>query len=52
MRFLFLIAAIFLFFTWVGAFLVFHVAAGLIHLLLVLAVIFLLIHLFRGRRTA
>ncbi len=50
MRFLFLVFALLLFFTWIGAFVVFHVAAALIHVLLILAVIFFLIHLFRGRR--
>ena len=52
MRFMFLALALFLFFTWIGASVVFHVAAALIHLLLVLAVIFLLVHLFSGRRAA
>jgi len=52
MRFIFLGLALVLFFTWIGAFVVFHVAAALIHLLLVLAVIFLLVHLLRGRRAA
>ena len=52
MRFIFLALALVLFFTWVGAFVVFHVAAALIHLLLILAVVFLVIHLFSGRRAA
>jgi hypothetical protein len=52
MRFVFLGLALVLFFTWIGAFVVFHVAAALIHLLLVLAVVFLVIHLFIGRRAA
>jgi hypothetical protein len=52
MRFVFLGLALVLFFTWIGAFVVFHVAAALIHLLLILAVIFLVIHLFSGRRAA
>ena len=52
MRFMFLALALLLFFTWLGAFVVFHVAAALIHLVLVLAVIFLLVHLFSGRRAA
>jgi hypothetical protein len=52
MRFIFLALALILFFTWIGAFVVFHVAAALIHLLLVLAVVFLVIHLFSGRRAA
>lgn len=38
---------------WAGGFLVFHVTAGLIHLLLLFAVISLFFHLFSGRgRTA
>jgi Family of unknown function (DUF5670) len=38
---------------WAGGFLVFHVTAGLIHLLLIVAVISLIFHLFRGSsRTA
>ncbi len=35
---------------WMGGFLVFHIASGLIHLLLLFAVISLLIHLFSGSR--
>lgn len=52
MRFVFLAVALVLFFTWIGAFVVFHVAAALIHLLLILAVIFFVVHLFKGRRAA
>jgi hypothetical protein len=52
MRFVFLAVALILFFTWIGAFVLFHVAAALIHLLLILAVIFFVVHLFRGRRAA
>jgi bacteriorhodopsin len=38
---------------WAGGFLVFHVSAGLIHLLLLFAIVSLFFHLFRGRgRTA
>jgi hypothetical protein len=33
---------------WAGGFLVYHIASALIHVLLVLAVVFLLIHLVRG----
>ena len=36
---------------WVGAFLVFHVASLLIHLLLVLALVSLVVHLFRRKST-
>jgi hypothetical protein len=52
MRFIFLVLALVLFFTWIGAFVVFHVAAALIHVLIILAVVFLVIHLVSGRRTA
>jgi hypothetical protein len=52
MRFVFLALAFLLFFTWIGAFVVFHVAAAMIHFLLLLALIFFLIHLFRGRKVA
>jgi len=34
---------------WAGGFLVFHVSAGLIHLLLLFAIISLFFHLFRWR---
>jgi hypothetical protein len=52
MRFVFLALAFILFFTWIGAFIVFHVAAAMIHLLLLLALVFFLIHLFSGRKAA
>jgi hypothetical protein len=35
---------------WLLGFTVFHVASGLIHLLLIIAVISLAMHFFRGRR--
>lgn len=38
--------------AWIGGFTMFHVASGLIHLLLVFAVISLILHLILGRRTA
>ena len=38
--------------TWLGGFTVFHVAGGLIHILLVLALISLVLHFVRGRRAA
>jgi len=44
-----LTAAIILAVLWALGFLAFHVAGGLIHLLLVLAVIALVVHLVRGR---
>lgn len=37
---------------WLVAWLAFHVAGGAVHLLLVLALIFLILHLFQGRRAA
>jgi len=37
---------------WLLGFFAFHVAGGLIHLLLVIAVIALVVHLFRGRSMA
>jgi hypothetical protein len=37
---------------WMLGFFAFHVASGLIHLLLIVAVIFLVVHLFTGRSTA
>ena len=37
--------------AWFGGFTLFHVAGGLIHLLLVLAVVSLILHFVMGRRT-
>ena len=37
---------------WLLGFFAFHVAGGLIHLLLIIAVISLLVHFFRGRSVA
>lgn len=37
--------------AWIGGFTMFHVAGGLIHLLLILAVISLVMHFVMGRRT-
>ena len=37
---------------WLLGFFAFHIAGGLIHLLLVVAVIALVVHLFRGRSMA
>ena len=51
MRFVFLGLALLMFFAWIGAFIVFHIAAALIHLLLLLAIIFFVVHLVSGRRT-
>jgi len=49
MRFLFLILAFVLFIIWIVSWLAFHIAGGLIHLVLVVGVILLIIHFFRGR---
>ena len=48
----FLLFAILLFFLWIGGFVFFHVAGFLIHVLLILAVISLVAHLFTGPRVA
>jgi hypothetical protein len=44
--------AILLLVLWAAGFLAFHVAGGLIHLLLLFALISLVVHLFTGARTA
>ena len=46
------IVAIILVIAWIGGFTVFHVAGGLIHLLLLLAVISVVLHFVLGTRTA
>jgi hypothetical protein len=46
---MFLALFVILLVLWLLGFLAFHVAGGLIHLLLIVAVIFLVVHLFRGR---
>ena len=46
---LFLVAAIVLLVVWVLGGFVFHVAGGLIHVLLVVAIISLIVHFVRGR---
>jgi hypothetical protein len=38
--------------AWATGWLAFNIAGGMIHLLLVFAVIFLIVHLSRGRRAA
>lgn len=53
--FLFLVLAILFFIGWLIAWAAFHVAGGLVHLLLIIAVIALVAHFIRGagrRRTA
>lgn len=51
MRFIFLMLAILMVFVWIGAFVVYHVAALFIHVFLILAVVFLVIHLVSGRQS-
>ena len=46
---MFLILFVVLLVLWLLGFFAFHVAGGLIHLLLIIAVIALIIHFFRGR---
>ena len=45
------ILAVILLIAWIAGFSVFHVAGGLIHLLLILAVISLVLHFVMGKRT-
>lgn len=49
---MFLILFIVLLVAWLLGFVAFHVAGGLIHLLLIIAVICLIVHFARGRRVA
>jgi hypothetical protein len=46
---MFLVLFVVLLIMWAMGFLAFHVAGGLIHLLLIVAVISLVLHFFRGR---
>ena len=48
--FIFLVLFFILLIVWATAWLAFHVAGGLIHLLLIVAVVSLILHLFRGGR--
>jgi Family of unknown function (DUF5670) len=48
----FLMIAVLLLVLWAGGFLMFHVASGLIHLLLLFAVISFVAHFLMGTRTA
>lgn len=47
-----LIIAIVLLVAWLLGFAVFHVTTGLIHLVVVVAVVLFILHFIRGRRTA
>ena len=48
----FMVIAFLLLLMWAGGFLLFHVASGLIHLLLLFAVISFVAHLLTGTKTA
>ena len=48
----FMVIAFLLLLMWAGGFLLFHVASGVIHLLLLFAVISFVAHLLTGTRTA
>ena len=48
----FMVIALLLLILWAGGFLMFHVASGLIHLLLLFAVISFVAHLVMGSRAA
>jgi hypothetical protein len=52
MRFAFLGLALVLFFIWIGAFVMYHVAGFAIHILLLVALILLVVHLVSGREAA
>ena len=49
--FLFLVLFFVLLFGWLLAWLAFHVAGGMVHLLLIIAVIALILHFVRGPRS-
>ena len=49
---MFLILFVVLLVLWLLGFAAFHVAGGLIHVLLIVAAIFLIVHFVRGRTTA
>ena len=50
--FLFLILFFMLIGFWLVMWIGFHIVGGVIHLLLIIAAVALVVHLFRGRRTA
>jgi hypothetical protein len=50
--FIFLVLFFVLLIVWATAWLAFHVVGGLIHLLLIVALISLIVHLLRGSRRA
>jgi hypothetical protein len=51
-RFVFLILTLLLFGIWIVSWLAFHIAGGLIHILLVIGVIMLIVHFVRGNSSA
>lgn len=48
---MFLVLFFILLVAWLLGFIAFHVASGLIHILLILAVISIIVHFFQGRST-
>lgn len=48
---IFIILFVILLIAWILGWTVFHVASGLIHILLVVALVALVLHFIRGRRT-
>ncbi len=51
MRYAFLVLAAFLAIIWIVAFFTFHIVGAFIHVLLVLALVFFIIHFVRARGT-
>jgi hypothetical protein len=52
MRFVFLVLAFIFLIIWLFSWAAFHIAGGLIHILLVIAVILFIVHFVRGRPAA
>jgi uncharacterized membrane protein YfcA len=52
MRFVWLLLAFLLVFVWIGSFVLYHVAGLAIHVLLILAMISIIIHLFSSKKRA
>jgi len=49
---MYLVIALLLLIMWAGGFMMFHVASGLIHLLLLFALVSFVVHFITGTRTA
>jgi len=47
MAFVFLVLFVIFFLAWLFSFVIFHVAAGAIHILLALAIVFIIVHFVR-----